>query len=95
METLTSLLVFLLISLSITDLWTSSYIFNWLRNRISRLPYTKVFICPECFSMWIGIGLSLFFNPILPFFHCIILSHLFCGSLSYLLARFMYSKGIL
>lgn len=97
MDAILSLFVFLLISLSITDLWTSSYIFSRLRNWISRLPYSKVLICAECFSFWVGVFLSIVFDPLIGYSGLghYYLSNIFCGALSFLISRLLYSKGIL
>lgn len=97
MDALLYLFVFLLICISITDLWSSSFIFSNLRNKVSRLPYSKVLICPECFSFWIGLILSITFDPLIgyPGLSHFYLSNIFCGSVTFLFARLLYSKGIL
>jgi hypothetical protein len=97
MESLLYLFVFLLISLSIVDLWTNSYIFSAIRNRISRVNFSKILVCPECFSFWVGLILSFTFDPLIGFpgLSHYYLSHIFCGTLTFLVTRAVYNKGIL
>ncbi len=97
MDALLYLFVFLLISISITDLWTNSYIFSRPRNWLSRLSYSKIMICAECFSFWVGFSLSFAFNPLIAFpgLHHFYFSHIFSGTITYLVARLLYGKGIL
>jgi len=97
MDALLYLFVFVLISTSITDIWTSSYVFSGIRNWVSRLRFSKVLICPECFAFWVGFGLSFVFDPLVsyPGIGHYYLSHVFCGTIAFLVARILYNKGVL
>jgi hypothetical protein len=97
MEAILYLFIFILINLSVVDLWTCSYILSSIRNKVSRLPYSKLLICPECAAFWLGFGLSFIFNPliVLPGIGHYCLSNIFCGTIAFVTTRFVYSKGIL
>jgi hypothetical protein len=97
MDALLYLFVFLLISISLTDIWTNGYIFTPLRNWVSRLNFGKLLICPECFSFWVGFFLSFIFDPLIGFpgMSHYFLSHVFSGTVTFLMARFLYGKGVL
>jgi hypothetical protein len=92
---ISSILVFLLISVSIAYMWSNAEIFLPLRNRISRIPYIrKPFICPECFSFWAGIIASLVYNPFIGVIP-IVINNITCGLITHLVTCILYKKEIL
>jgi hypothetical protein len=86
-------LYFVLLSLSLTAMWSFSEIFTIPRHLISRIPYIRrPLSCPECSSFWFGLMLSFIYNPIcfdhpIPF-----LANIFCGLVSYLFSHFLLMK---
>lgn len=89
------MILFLLISLSISVMWSFSEIFRPIRNIISRIPYIrKPLICPECSSFWIGFTSSFLYNPIQNDINFFIVSNVLCGLITHLFAFFLYKKNI-
>jgi uncharacterized protein (DUF2062 family) len=62
------LLLFVLCSISLTNIIVREYIFQWMRNIIKKIfPYSllnKMIHCETCTGFWVGVALSLIF----PFF---------------------------
>jgi len=57
-------LVYLFLCLGITYAWSDTEIARPFRNFIARIPYVhKPFLCHECSSFWISLGVSFFINP--------------------------------
>jgi len=99
-DVLFGILVFLLMSVGVSHLWSHADVFSWPRNKIARhCPswLRMLFLCPECASFWIGMVVSFLFNPLAGVlvykFH--LLSHIMCGVITYLFASFLYKKSIL
>lgn len=97
---MTNIIIFILISLSISYMWSFSEIFRPIRNFIAKIPYIRrPLICPECSSFWMGLLTSFIFNPIYPLigftYLNMIISHLLCGLLTHLVAANLYKKQIL
>ena len=89
-----SLLIYLIISISIAHMWSHADIFISLRNKVAKIPYIRrPLICPECFSFWVGLGVSFFFNPFSTIF-CFLVSNIVCGLVTHLIADTLYKKGI-
>ena len=89
------LLIFLFLSLSVSHMWSHAEIFSRLRSKAARIPYIRrPLICPECFSFWAGLLISLSFNPLTSILY-IGLSNIFCGLITYLVADALYKKEIL
>lgn len=85
------LLLFILASLSFTNLIQNEVIFSWLRKLIKKLNY-KVYefvICPVCFGFWVGIGLSFFFNLHTNMYMNIILGGLISSIMNKILAKYI------
>lgn len=65
-----SLIIFCLISLSITNLLVEEYIFSWLRKLINKyFPYSllnKMIQCQTCLGFWVGFLLVLTMPNLLP-----------------------------
>ena len=99
-EVLLGVIVFLLISIGISHLWSHSDIFSYFRNLIAlnfHPFFAKLFLCPECVSFWIGILVSFCFNPIagVIIYKVHYLSHIFCGVITYLFTSPLYKKSVL
>jgi hypothetical protein len=84
--------VFLLMSLSLSQMFSFSEVFLPIRNFIVKIPYIrKPLLCPECCSFWMGILTSAMFNPFFDMFDAYhILSTLFCGLVTHLAACYLY-----
>ena len=89
------LIVFILVSLGISAAWNLADIFKYPRIMAGLIPYlNKPLLCPECNSFWIGVILSIFFNPISTITYPI-LSNFFCGIISHLIAVIFYRKIVI
>ena len=85
------ILSYLLVSLSLSFMWSFSEIFRPVRNFIARIPYIRrPLICPECSSFWVGLAASFLFNPLILVFG--FLSYPICGLITHLAACFLYKK---
>jgi hypothetical protein len=83
------LLTYVVLSISVSFMWSFSEIFSPIRNFIAKIPYVrKPFLCPECSSFWMGILTSLFYNPLFNTLGFV--SYPFCGLLVHLFACFLY-----
>lgn len=102
MNDLLSLIIFILVSLGLSSLWSISEIFQRPRNFVAKYFPTiirKALLCMECSSFWIAAGLALFvFNPVskiivlnAPFDQFFLISHfvtsIFCGVVIHLLVQ--------
>jgi hypothetical protein len=82
-------LTYLILSLSLSFMWSFSEIFAPIRNFIAKIPYIrKPFLCPQCSSFWFGIITSLLYNPLFTLFGYA--SNIFCGLSAHLVACFLY-----
>lgn len=86
------ILLFLLMSLSLSQIWSFSKIMSPVRNFIAKIPYIRTpLICPECSSFWVGIFTSFFYNPLFNYFDSLnIVSTVLCGSITHLFAVYLY-----
>lgn len=86
---LSNLFVYIILSLSLSFVWSFSEIFSPVRNFIAKIPYIrKPLLCPECSSFWVGLATCFFYNPlfnILGYF-----SFPFSGLVVHLFACFLY-----
>jgi hypothetical protein len=83
------LLTYTILGLSVSFMWSFSEIFAPVRNFIAKIPYIRrPLICPECSSFWMGILVSLFYNPL--FLTLGIFSYPFSGLTVHLFACFLY-----
>jgi hypothetical protein len=87
------ILTFLLVSISISYMWSFSTIFNPVRNFVARIPVIKYpMICPECSSFWFGLLTCLFlYNPFQGTYP-ILLSIVLGGLITHLIASLIYKK---
>ena len=80
---------YLVLSLSVSFMWSFSEIFSPVRNLVARIPYIRrPLICPECSSFWMGVLVSAFYNPL--FSELGFISYAFCGLSTHLIACFAY-----
>jgi hypothetical protein len=70
-----NLILLLLTSYGINHLFSTEYIFKWLRNILKFKPFD----CKRCLSVWIGFILSFIF-PIIGIWY---INLLICGIISY------------
>lgn len=84
-----NLLVYILLSLSLSFIWSFADIFVPVRNFIAKIPYIRrPLLCPECSSFWVGLLVSFLYNPLLNILN--IFSYIFCGLVNHLFACFLY-----
>lgn len=82
-------LLYILLALSVSFVWSFAEIFLPTRNFIAKLPYIrKPLLCPECCSFWIGLLVSFIYNPLFQELH--IFSFFFAGLSVHLIASFLY-----
>jgi hypothetical protein len=83
-----NLFIYIIISLSISFIWSFTEIFIPVRNFVAKIPYIrKPLLCPECCSFWVGFLISFLYNPISS---NIIFSNIFLGAITHLFACFLY-----
>jgi len=88
-------LVFLIISISLSHLWSHADVTRWLRNKVADIPYIRTpLLCPECSSWWIGLSMSVLLNPFNELF-IIGLSNVLAASCVYLFASLLYKNEVL
>lgn len=82
-------ILYLLLALSVSFMWSFSEIFAPIRNFVAKIPYVRrSLLCPECSSFWMGLLTCIFYNPlfiILGYF-----SFVFSGLVVHLIACFLY-----
>ena len=82
--------LFLLLSVSVSQMWSFARIFIPIRNIVARIPLiNKPLLCPECSSFWIGVATSLFLNPLRGEFNFIVATA-FAGLLTHLVASYLF-----
>lgn len=88
------LIYFVILSLSVSYMWSFSDIFKPLRNTVAKIPFIKrPLLCPECSSFWFGFGVSFLYNPIFfTTFNFSILSNIFAGLVVHLFASIIYKN---
>ena len=86
---LANLFVYVILSLSLSFVWSFSEIFSPVRNFVAKIPYIrKPLLCPECSSFWVGLFTTLFYNPLFDLLNYF--SYFFCGLVVHLFACFLY-----
>jgi hypothetical protein len=82
-------LTYIILGLSVSFMWSFSDIFGPIRNFVSKIPYIKKpLICPECSSFWMGLLVTIFYNPLFQILA--IWSYPFAGLSVHLFACFLY-----
>lgn len=86
---LSDFFIYIILSLSISFMWSFAEIFSPVRNFIAKIPYIrKPLLCPECSSFWVGFLFSFIYNP---FYQTLHIFSFFLGGLSvHLFACFLY-----
>jgi len=89
---MTALLIYILISLSFSYMWSFSEIFRPVRNFVAKIPIIKKpMLCPECASFWFGVFVYLFVLD--PFvIHTGLISSVIFGLIVHLCASILYKK---
>lgn len=90
------LIIYLLITIGCSCLWSLSDIFMPLRNFVAKYipnPLKKMLLCMECSSFWIGLTLGFIF-PFLINFN-IFLQSLFGGIITYLFVKVLNKYNVL
>jgi hypothetical protein len=83
-------ILFLLLSVSVSQMWSFAKIFIPIRNIIAKIPFiSRPLLCPECSSFWIGVAVSLFYNPLRGEFNFIVATA-FAGLLTHLVASYFF-----
>jgi hypothetical protein len=86
---LSNIIVFILLSVSVAQMWNYSKIFLPVRNAIAKsLLLSKPLLCMECSSFWIGVITSFFYNPLRGEFNSITAT-IFAGLLTHLVASYL------
>lgn len=86
---LSELFVYIILSLSVSFMWSFADIFAPIRNFVAKIPYVrKPLLCPECSSFWMGLLVSIIYNPLYSSLH--ILSFFMGGLVVHLFACFLY-----
>jgi hypothetical protein len=86
-----NIIYFLLISLSVSYMWSFSEIFAPVRHFISKIPYIrKPFTCPVCSSFWFGFGCSFLYNPFILDVHVFLFTNCIAGLITHLCAVCLY-----
>ena len=93
-------ILFLLIAIGFSCMWSLSGILLPVRIFISKIPFIRVpLLCPECCSFWIAIVLSLLWNPFsgsnMGLVSYIVISNITLGVLTHLLANIVYNHEII
>ena len=93
---ISNLLIFLLISISISQLWSNSKICGYVRRKvILKIPIVRdALLCPTCSSFWVGIFVSLFFNPLVVVMPLVI-SNIAESVINYAICGILYKNNIL
>jgi len=87
---LADILIFLLLSVSVSQMWSFARIFIPIRNIIAKIPWVhRPLLCPECSSFWVGVLVSLLYNPLRGEFNFIVATA-FAGLLTHLAACYLF-----
>lgn len=82
---------FLLISLSVSYMWSFSEIFSPIRTFVSKIPYIRrPFLCPVCSSFWFGFGSSFLYNPFILDVSLPLISNCIAGLITHFVAVCVY-----
>lgn len=91
---LLELLYFVILSLSVSYMWSYSKIMSPLRELVAKIPLAnKSLLCPVCASFWFGLLVSILYNPIILNTTLPVVSNIFCGLVTHLFACFLYKEN--
>jgi len=86
---LSDIILFILLSVSVAQMWNYSKIFLPVRNLIAKSSFlSKPLLCMECSSFWVGVLTSLFYNPLRGEFTFLVAT-MFAGLLTHLVASYL------
>jgi len=89
------LIIFLLISVASSQLWSNSKICGYIRRFIVKIPFIRdVLLCPSCSSFWIAMFVSLFFNPLIGLMPYIV-SNIAISIINYAICGILFKRNIL
>jgi hypothetical protein len=93
---LINLFLFLLISVSASQLWSNSKICGYVRRKVVlHIPLVRdALLCSVCASFWVAIFVTLFFNPlagVLPF----IASNVAAAVINYAVCGILFKHNVL
>lgn len=91
---LLNLLYFVILSLSVSYMWSYSKIMTPLREVAAKLPViNKPLLCPVCASFWFGLLVSFLYNPVILDLTVPVITNLFCGLVTHFFACFLYKEN--
>ena len=87
-----NLFYFIILSVSVSYMWSFAEIFRPVRNFVAKIPYVRrPLLCPECSSFWMGFAVSFFYNPaVLQFLNFSPFTNICCGLITHLFASVLY-----
>lgn len=89
-----NLLYFVVLSLSVSYMWSYSEIMKPLREFVAKINIlNKPLLCPVCASFWFGLLTSLLYNPIILDINIPLLTNIFCGLCTHLFACFVFKAS--
>jgi hypothetical protein len=90
-----TLLIYFLVAIALSQLWSHSKVMSPLRRFITKIPLARdALLCPPCASFWIALGFSFILNPlamILP----ILISNISLAVVNYMFCGILYKHNIL
>ena len=90
-----NILLFLLITISLSQLWSHSKVMSPLRIWITKVPIVRnALLCPPCSSFWVAFGFSFLLNPlvnILP----VLISNIAISAVNYCVCGILFKNRIL
>jgi hypothetical protein len=91
---LLNLLYFIILSLSVSYMWSYSEIMKPLREITAKITIlNKPLLCSVCASFWFGLLISLLYNPVILDINIPFLTNIFCGLITHLFACFLYKSS--
>jgi hypothetical protein len=84
---------FIIITLSISHIWSFSEVFLPFRKIVSKIPYIKKpLLCPECCSFWVGFLFSFLYNPIILNYNFYYITNVIAGICVYFFAHYIFKQ---
>lgn len=91
------ILLFLLISIGCSSLWSLSDVFMKSRNIVAKHfpnPIKKMLLCMECSAFWIGVVVSVVFLPIFANPNIIFANNIASGVCTYLVVKLLNKYNV-
>lgn len=77
-------------------MWSHSKICGYIRRFIVNIPVLRdALLCPPCASFWVGILVSMFFNPLEPLITIPAIYNIFVATINYAVCGILYKSEIL